>query len=115
MTKCFYMKANTNARTLSDDRNAMWDVIIGAAFAIIFIVTALYIGTFVQATVGTATYNAVVPDGYGLDSDIANKTRNTLLNLSGYWDTNVGMLNIALVIVIITLPLMALVYVRKIM
>ena len=84
-------------------------MIIGAAFAIIFIITALYIGTFIQGTVGGALI-ANAPSG-----TLGTKMTNTLYNLSGYWDTNVGMLNIALVITIITMPLMALVYVRKIM
>ena len=103
------MKANLKFRSLGADRNAIWDMIIGAAFAIIFIITALYIGTFIQGTVGGALI-ANAPSG-----TLGTKMTNTLYNLSGYWDTNVGMLNIALVITIITLPLMALVYVRKIM
>jgi len=103
------MKANLKVRELGADRNAIWDMIIGAAFAIIFIITALYIGTFIQGTVGGALI-ANAPSG-----TLGTKMTNTLYNLSGYWDTNVGMLNIALVITIITLPLMALVYVRKIM
>jgi len=103
------MKANLKFRELNADRNAMWDVIIGAAFAVIFIVTALYIGTFIQGTVGSSLISSM-PAG-----TLGTKATNTLYNLSGYWDTDVSMLNIALVIVIITLPLMALVYVRKIM
>ena len=110
------MKGNLKARSLSDDRNAMWDVIIGAAFAIIFIVTALYIGTFIQATVGSSIVsNIPVGTDTTVRSQFLNRTLNTTYGLSTYWDTDVGMLNIALVIVIITLPLMALVYVRKIM
>ena len=103
------MKANLKFREIGADRNAIWDMIIGASFALIFIITALYIGTFIQGTVGGALI-ANAPSG-----TLGTKMTNTLYNLSGYWDTNVGMLNIALVITIITLPLMALVYVRKIM
>jgi len=103
------MKANLKVRELGADRNAIWDMIIGAAFALIFIITALYIGTFIQGTVGSSLISSM-PAG-----TLGTKATNTLYNLSGYWDTDVGMLNIALVIVIITLPLMALVYVRKIM
>ena len=110
------MKGNLKARSLSGDSNAMWDMIIGAAFAIIFIVTALYIGTFIQGTVGTSIVNniPVGTDG-SVHSQFLNRTLNTTYGISTYWDTDVGMLNIALVITIITIPLMVLVYVRKIM
>ena len=104
------MKSNQSPRNLTRDRNAIWDMIIGAAFAIIFIVTALYIGTFIQGTVGGALVSSM-----STSTTLGQKMINTTYNISNYWDTDVGMLNIALVIVIITLPLMALVYVRKIM
>jgi len=76
---------------------------------VIFIVVALYIGTFIQATVGGSIV-ANAPAG-----TFGTKITNTVGNISKYWDTDVGMLNISLVIVIMTIPLMALVYVRKIM
>ena len=91
------------------DRSAIWDVIIGGAFAVIFIVVALYIGTFIQGVVGASIISNVPAGAFG------TKMTNTVNNISKYWDTDVGMLNIALVIVVMTIPLMALVYIRKIM
>ena len=96
-------------RNLKADRSAIWDIIIGGAFAVIFIVVSLYIGTFIQGTVGGAIV-ANAPAG-----TLGTKMTNTVNNISKYWDTDVGMLNIALVIVIMTIPLMALVYIRKVM
>jgi len=107
------MKGNRFAlRNLQKNHNAIWDVIIGGAFAVIFIVVALYIGTFVQGIVGGAITTQCT--GFA-KTTLQAKALNTTKNISVFWDTDVGMLNISLVIVIMTIPLMALVYIRKIM
>ena len=107
------MKANKLAlKNIKTDRSAIWDVIIGGAFAVIFIVVALYIGTFIAGTVGSS----IVTQNTGFASgSFQSRAINTTKNISKYWDTDVGMLNISLVIVVMTIPLMALVYIRKIM
>ena len=81
----------------------------------IFIVVALYIGTFVASTVGSGILAANGVAGTYAGNSFKGRTFNTTMNISRYWDTDVGMLNIALVITVMTIPLMALVYIRKVM
>ena len=103
-------------RSLAKDNRAMlFQLLIGAGMAIIIFFAILNIGTFINSTIAQQALD-------GLDDSMtensfnrvfAHKANSTLSNLSNDYDNVVDSLAIAAVVMAITLPLAAVVAIRK--
>lgn len=114
------MKANqksilhepTSFSELRKDEKAMWELLIAGVFAIIIVYASLNIGAFINGTIGSSLYKTY-PTAAGSRNPIENQSVWALRNLSTGFTTNVGMVNIACQIAVITLPLMMVMFIRK--
>lgn len=106
------MKANQKFRNITGNQNAMWALLIEGVFAIIIAYAALSIGGFINGTIGNSLYGTL-PSAATSRNTFQNQTYWGLLNASKGYTTNVGMINIAAQIAIITIPLMMVMFIRK--
>ena len=98
-----------------DDKALLFQLLIGAGMAIIIFFAIINIGTFINATVAqdlADQYTGIgtVDDGV---NEFQHKAYNTSRNLSGDYDSVIDSLSIAAVVMAITLPLAAVVAIRK--
>ena len=92
----------------SDDRAILFQLLVGAAMAIIIFFAIMNIGTFINGTIAQE-----LSDNLGTTTAFGSRGTNTLVNLSGDYDNVVDSLAIAAVVMAITLPLAAVVAIRK--
>jgi len=118
------MKANRKASNLTKEDDALiFELLIGAVFALIIGYAAMNIGVFINGTVAdslVATYPANHPANYtGLGeaatwrSPLQNDSVDILEDLSDDLSANTNMVSTAYLITIITLPLMAVIMIKK--
>lgn len=108
------MKANRNVRGLKSDNNGMIAMLPTVAFAIIMLFAILYIGTYINGTIGSElieSYPATLTDRTLLQ----NRTVNTLGNLSLDFDSTIDIVVVAVIIVVLTIPLMAVVAIKRLL
>ena len=107
-----YMKANQKFKGLKADDDALiFELLIGAVFALIIGYAAMNIGVFINGTVAdslVATYPAAA-----LRTTMQNNSVDNLEDLSDDLAANTNMISTAYLITIITLPLMAVVMIKK--
>ena len=105
------LKQKMNRHIKKDDQAIIFDMLVGAGFAVIMLFAIMNIGTYINGTIGST-----LVDSYGAAATRTtneNMTVNTLTNLSGKYDSTVEMVSVAAIITVITLPLAAVVAVRK--
>ena len=107
---------------LKDDRAMLFQLLVGAGMAIIIFFAIMNIGTFINSTISQQALesidDAITRDAGGgatlwFNNTFAHKANLTLRNLSGDYDNVVDSLAIAAVVMAITLPLAAVVAIRK--
>lgn len=87
-------------------------MLIGAVFAVVIGYAALNIGIFINGTVSNSLI-ATYPTAITARSRVQNGTFNNLVNNSNDLSQNTKMISTAFLITIITLPLMAVVMIKK--
>ena len=103
----------------NDDRAMLFQLLVGAAMAVIIFFAIMNIGTYINSTIAETAVNSLGDDITGQGSTpfhnntFAHKANLTLRNLSGDYDNVVDSLAIAAVVMAITLPLAAVVAIRK--
>jgi len=107
---------------VKNDRAMLFQLLIGAAMAVIIFFAILNIGTYINSTIADQTVTSLddsfTPDAGGAailwhNNTFAHKANLTMRNLSGDYDNVVDSLAIAAVVMAITLPLAAVVAIRK--
>jgi len=109
------MKANSkfvNPKDFKSNKYAMWDLLITGVFAIIIVYAAANIGGFINGTIGNQLYDTY-PATAAERSTMENDSIAGLENLSSGFTTNIRMINITAQIAIIVLPLMFVMFIKK--
>ena len=99
---------NLKQSFVKDDRAMLFQLLVGAAMAVIIFFAIMNIGTFINGTIAQE-----LSDNLGTTTTFGARGTNTLRNLSGDYDNVVDSLAIAAVVMAITLPLAAVVAIRK--
>lgn len=107
------MKANRKfVSDIRQDESAMlFNMLIGAGMAIVLLFAIFNIGSYINGTISSALI-----DSYGAAATRTsqeNNTVNTLENISAGYDDVIDIMVIATIIMAITLPLAAVVAVKK--
>lgn len=105
------MKANKRTRELIEDDRGMIQMLPAVGIAVVMLYAIMYIGTYINGTVGAQLIDSY-PSASGR-SDFQNRTISTLTNLSGDYDSNVEIVSIAAIISVLTIPLMAVVAIKR--
>ena len=99
----------------NDEQAMLFQLLVGAAMAVIIFFAVMNIGTFINSTIAQELRDQST--SVGADADTVNVFQhimfNTSKNLSGDYDNVVDSLAIAAVVMAITLPLAAVVAIRK--
>ena len=103
------MKANKKAQGFEADDKAMIQMLPSVAFAVIMLFAILYIGTYINGTI-----SSTLVASYGA-SPTALETRsiNTMTNLTTDYDDVIEIVTVAAIIVVLTIPLMAVVALKR--
>ena len=105
------MKANRKFKELKDDHRGMIQMLPTVAFAVIMLFSILYIGTYIVGTISSQ-----LVDSFGVATSrtaLENKTVNTLDNLTDDYDSVTEIVTVAAIIVVLTVPLMAVVALKR--
>jgi hypothetical protein len=106
------MKANQKSRGIIEDNDAMiFELLIGAVFALIIGYTALNIGVYITGTVGSSLVSSYPASA--LRTRTQNLSIGILNNLTTDLGSNSKMVSTAYMITIITLPLIAVVMIKQ--
>ena len=106
---------------VKDDKAILLQLLVGAAMAVIIFFAIMNIGTFINNTIDQELVDSLDIKISGNDggtvwynnSEFAQSANRTLLNISGDYDNVVDSLAVAAVVMAITLPLAAVVAIRK--
>jgi len=85
------------------------------AFAVIMLFAILYIGTYINGTI-----SSTLVDSYGITTSekenmtkLENMSVSTMTNLSGDYDDVIEIVTVAAIIVVLTIPLLAVVAMKR--
>ena len=107
------MKANQKFRDFEqNEEGIIFELLIGAVFALIIGYTALSIGIYITGTVADSLIKTY-PTAVASRSAQQNISSKMLANLTTDLGSNAKMVSVAYLITIITLPLMAVVVIKK--
>lgn len=105
------MKANKKAIGLIDDDAGMIQMLPTVAFAVIMLFAIVYIGTYMNGTIASQ-----LVDSYGTATSrttLENASVNTLVNLTAQYDSTLEIVVVAAIITVLTIPLMAVVAIKR--
>jgi len=97
-----------------DDKAIVFELLIAAAMAIVIFFALMNIGTYINGTVSDSlidTYPAAAKDRTALQND----TVSTLGSISDGFSDNIDIMIVAAIITVITIPLAAVVAIKKLM
>jgi hypothetical protein len=92
-------------KLLKNERAIVFELLIAAAMAIVIFFALMNIGTYINGTISDSLSS----------STTSTKIDNTLANISDGYDDNVDIMIVAALITVITVPLAAVVAIRKLM
>ena len=108
------MKANRKFKELHVDEGAlMFNMLVGAGLAVILLFAILNIGTYINGTISSQ-----LVESYGTATSrttLENSTVSTLENITAGYDRTVEIIVVAAIITAITIPLAAIVAVKKLL
>jgi hypothetical protein len=109
------LKANQTAKLLAEDKKGLIQMLPTVGMAVIILYAVMYIGTYMNGTIGSQLIETFPPNNNvsGWRTTFQNASVNTLNNLSGGYDSNVEIISVAAIITVLTIPLMAIVAVKK--
>jgi len=84
------------------------------AFAVIMLFAIMYIGTYINGTIGSELVDTL-PAAATDRSALENRTVNTLENLSLDYESTIDIVVVATIIVVLTIPLMAVVAIKRLL
>lgn len=106
------MKSNKKSiGNIGEDNRGMIQMLPTVAFAVIMLFSILYIGTYIVGTISSQ-----LVDSFGTATSrtaLENKTVNTLDNLTDDYDSVTEIVTVAAIIVVLTVPLMAVVALKR--
>jgi hypothetical protein len=94
------------------NKHAVLNMLPVAGLVVIILFALLMIGTYINGTIGDqliGTYPATVTQR----SALQNMTVNTLENLTTDYDSTVEIVSVAAIITVITIPLMAVIAIKR--
>ena len=103
------MEAKHLKPKLKEDNHGFIEAIPGIVFAVIISYVYLNIGTYMNGTIGSELSDSI--DG---STSIERAATKTMDNLSSYFDSNLGIIKIAITISVLLVPLMAIMTMRRI-
>ena len=109
------MKANRKQiEGLKENKSALIQMLPVVGMAVIMLYAIMYIGTYMNGTIGSQLVESY-PSELVERTAFQNKSVNTLENLSGDYDSNIEIISVAAIITVLTIPLMAVVAVKKLL
>lgn len=92
-------------KLLKNKQGLVFELLVTGAMAIVIFFALLNIGSYINGTIGDNLHETTD------DTD----TQNTLINISSGYSSNIDIMVIAAIITVITIPLAAVVAVRRLM
>lgn len=83
------------------------------AFAVIMLFAIANIGTYINGTIGSELVDSY--PAAASRTGLQNYTVNTLVNLSGNYDSTLDIVVVAAIITVLTIPLMAVVAIKRLL
>jgi len=106
------MKANSKAKQdIKTNDDAMLQMLVTVGFTVVMLYAIMYIGTYMNGTIGSQLIDSYGPAGSR--TSFENRSVSTLQNLSTDYDSNVEIVSVAAIITVLTVPLMAVVAVKR--
>ena len=108
------MKANQKYKSFVKDEDAlMFNLLLTAGITIIIFFALMNIGTFINGTIGSSLISSY-PTATSR-TDLQNMTVNSLENITASYDDALDIMSVTAIIMVITLPLAAIVGVKKLL
>ena len=117
------MKSNRKHKLLVEDNKGMLAALPTVAFSVIMLFAISYVGVYMNGTISSQlveSYPSNLPANYTGSGEAAtwrtsleNKTVNTLENLTDDFDSTLEIVVVAAIITVLTVPLMAIVAVKR--
>ena len=107
------MKSNQNAKMdfKADEQGLMFNMLITAGLSIVIFFALMNIGTYINGQIGSS-----LVDSYPTATSrtaLQNSTVNSLQNITADYDSVLDIMTVTAIIMVITLPLAAVIGVRK--
>ena len=103
------MKSNKSCREIKADESGMIQMLPTVAFAVIMLFAILYIGTYINGTI-----SSTLVASYGASpTSLETRSINTMTNLTGNYDDIIEIVTVAAIITVLTIPLMAVVALKR--
>ena len=107
------LKANSKSiNGIKDNKNAMIQMLPTVAMAVVMLYAIMYIGTYINGTIGQQLIDGM-PATASQRTVFENHSFSTINNLSDSFDDNTEIVSIAAIITVLTMPLMAVVAVKR--
>jgi len=106
------MKANQSTRNFVSNDRAMIQMLPTIAFSVIMLFAIAYIGTYINGTIGSELIDSY-PSNTSERSKLQNMTISSIQNLSNSYDSTLDIVVIAAIITVLTIPLMAVVAIKR--
>ena len=94
-----------------DERAIVFELLIAGAMAVIMLFALMNVGTYINGTISSSLINSY--PAAASRTTTQNATINTLNNLTGDFDSSVDIVSVAAIITVITIPLAAVVAIKK--
>jgi len=107
------MKANQNSKlNLREDNDAlMFDMLITAGITVVIFFALMNIGTYINGQIGSSLVNSY-PTATSR-TELENSTVNSLDNITADYDSVLDIMTVTAIIMVITLPLAAVIGIRR--
>ena len=111
------MKANRTSRNIVEEKTGIIQMLPVVGIAVIMLYAIMFIGTYINGTIADELVNSYPTNnasgGGDWRSSLQNQTVNTLQNLTADYDDNTEIISVAAIITVLTIPLMAVIAVKK--
>ena len=108
------MKANRRSLGIESDDKGMIEMLPTVAFAVIMLFAILYIGTYINGTISSTLVASYGPNVAGnWRTELENRSVSTMTNLTGDYDSVIEIVTVAAIIVVLTIPLLAVVAMKR--
>ena len=94
-----------------DQKAIMFNALVGAGLAVIMLFAILNIGTYINGTIASSLIESYGPTTHR--TALENNTVDTLENITAGYDNVIEIMVVATIILAITLPLAAVVAIKK--
>lgn len=105
------MKANQKTKLREDNQALMFNLLLTAGITVVIFFALMNIGTYINGTISSS-----LVDSYPAATDrsaLQNMTVNSLENVTSDYDNALDIMTVTAIIMVITLPLAAIIGVKK--